>query len=82
MTTNPTMTPTFESAMLSFSSGLNSRAELVPSPRAYAQNGAPRRWLGEKILLSLSFNVNLAYRRNYREERGYCCRTSKCEQLT
>jgi hypothetical protein len=29
-------------------SGVNSRAELVPSPRAYARNGAPRRWLGDK----------------------------------
>jgi hypothetical protein len=26
--------------------GVNSRAELVPSPRAYALNGAPHRWLG------------------------------------
>jgi hypothetical protein len=31
------------------SPGVNSRAELVPSPRAYARNGAPRRWLGENI---------------------------------
>jgi hypothetical protein len=30
------------------SPGVNSRAELVPSPRAYARNGAPRRWLGDK----------------------------------
>ncbi len=29
MTTHPTMTTTFESAMLSFSLGVNSRAELV-----------------------------------------------------
>ena len=27
----------------------NSRAELVPSPRAYARNGASRRWLGENF---------------------------------
>ena len=27
----------------------NSRAELVPSPRAYARNGASRRWLGDHI---------------------------------
>jgi hypothetical protein len=26
---------------------VNSRAELVPSPRAYAPNGALRRWLGD-----------------------------------
>ena len=26
----------------------NSRAKLVPSPRAYARNGALRRWLGDK----------------------------------
>ena len=36
MTTHPTMTTTFESSMLSFSPGVNSRAE--PSPRAYARN--------------------------------------------
>ncbi len=48
MTTHPTMTITFESVMLSFSPGVNSRAELVTSPRAYARNGASRRWLGDK----------------------------------
>jgi hypothetical protein len=31
------------------SPGVNSRAELVPSPRVYARNGAPRRWLGDEI---------------------------------
>jgi hypothetical protein len=31
-------------------SDVNSRAELITSPRAYARNGAPRRWLGEKIM--------------------------------
>jgi hypothetical protein len=31
------------------SPGVNSRTELVPSPRAYARNGAPRRWLGENV---------------------------------
>jgi hypothetical protein len=30
------------------SPGINSRAELVPSPRAYARNGAPRRWLEDR----------------------------------
>jgi hypothetical protein len=35
----------FTSAFLS--PGVNSRAELLPSPRAYARNGAPRRWLGD-----------------------------------
>jgi hypothetical protein len=30
------------------SQGVISRAELVPSPRAYSRNGAPRRWLGDK----------------------------------
>jgi hypothetical protein len=29
------------------SPGVNRRAELVPSPQAYARNGAPRRWLGD-----------------------------------
>ena len=31
----------------------NSRAELVPSPRAYARNGASRRWLGENAKFCL-----------------------------
>jgi presenilin-like A22 family membrane protease len=30
------------------SPGVNSRAELVPSLRAYARNGAPHYWLGDK----------------------------------
>jgi hypothetical protein len=30
------------------SPGVNSRGVLVPSPRAYARNGAARRWLGDK----------------------------------
>jgi hypothetical protein len=33
------------------SPGVNSRAELVPSPQAYARNGAPRRWLGEYFFI-------------------------------
>jgi hypothetical protein len=28
--------------------GVNSRAELLPSPQAYARNGTPRRWLRDK----------------------------------
>jgi hypothetical protein len=32
------------------SPGVNSVAELVPSPWAYARNGARRRWLGDKII--------------------------------
>jgi hypothetical protein len=36
------------SANAFLSPGVNSRVELVPSPRAYAPNGAPRRWLGDK----------------------------------
>jgi hypothetical protein len=35
--------------MLFFSPGENSRTELVPTPRAYARNGALRRWLGDNI---------------------------------
>jgi hypothetical protein len=31
------------------SPGVDNRGELVPSPRAYAWNGAPRRWLGDYI---------------------------------
>ena len=34
------------------SPGVNSRAELVPSPRAYAQNGVPRRWFGEMLSIT------------------------------
>jgi hypothetical protein len=34
--------------------GVNSRTELVPSPRAYARNGAPRRWLGNNATCVLS----------------------------
>jgi hypothetical protein len=37
------------------SPGVNSRGELVPSPRDYARNGAPRRWLGD--YLDLEFEV-------------------------
>ena len=33
------------------SPGVNNRVELVPSPRTYARNGAPRRWLGENNYL-------------------------------
>jgi hypothetical protein len=39
------------SLMLSFpflSSVVNSRGELVPSPRANARNAAPCRWLGDQ----------------------------------
>ena len=38
----------------------NSRAELVPSPRAYARNGASRRWLGDK---DVGLNVGPVKRR-------------------
>jgi hypothetical protein len=33
--------------------GVNSRAKLAPSPRTYARNGAPRRWLGDNIHFGL-----------------------------
>jgi hypothetical protein len=36
---------TLDFANAFLSPGVNSRAELVPSPRAYARKGAPRRWL-------------------------------------
>jgi hypothetical protein len=38
---------TLDFANASLSPGVNSRAELVPSARANARNGTPRRWLGE-----------------------------------
>ena len=31
--------------------GVNRRAKLVPSHRAYARNGASRRWLGDYTLI-------------------------------
>jgi hypothetical protein len=39
---------TLDFANAFLSQGVNSRAELVPSPLAYARNGAPRRWLWDK----------------------------------
>jgi hypothetical protein len=44
--------------------GVNSRAELVPSPRANARNGALRRWLGKKIFRGwvIIFPTGLSYR--------------------
>ena len=43
--------------------GVNSRAELVPSPRAYAGNGASRRWLGD--------NRDLKQTGRQRDDDGY-----------
>ena len=40
------------------SPGINSRAELVPSPRAYVRNGATRRWLGEYYCVKSRVNIN------------------------
>jgi hypothetical protein len=37
---------TLDSASAFLSPVVNNRTELVPSLRAYARNGAPRRWLG------------------------------------
>jgi hypothetical protein len=39
---------TLDLANASLSPGVNSRGELVPSPRADARNGTPRRWLGDQ----------------------------------
>ena len=50
MTTHPTMTPTFESAMLSFSPGVNSRAELV----TLASSGTKNYGLKDKASLFLN----------------------------
>ena len=36
--------------------GVNSRTELVPSPRANARNGASRRWLGENTSLQVNMD--------------------------
>jgi hypothetical protein len=59
----------FASAFLS--PGVNSRAELVPSPRAYARNGAPRRWLGGKRIWTycrILKNVQ-SFKKFYRRKR-------------
>jgi hypothetical protein len=40
---------TLDFSNASLSAGVNSRAELVPSPLGNARNGAPRRWLGDYI---------------------------------
>jgi hypothetical protein len=52
------------------SPGVNSRGELIPSPRAYARNGAPRRWLRGKtpahavnITNNKDFGAFLGFRR-------------------
>jgi hypothetical protein len=58
----------FASAFLS--PCVNSRGELVPSPRAYARNGAPRRWLGGNNLKNwCDFNL-LVERHDLLEDRG------------
>lgn len=57
-------TSDFANAFLS--PGVNSRAELVPSPRAYARNGASRRWLGENCFChrrNLRHKMSLNYQR-------------------
>jgi hypothetical protein len=50
--------------------GVNSRAELVPSLRAYARNGALRRWLGGNALDSLTILISVkgerAWKRQYK----------------
>jgi hypothetical protein len=37
----------YSTSTISLAKGVNSRAELLPSPLAYARNGAARRWLGD-----------------------------------
>jgi hypothetical protein len=44
------------------SPGVNSQAELVPSSRAYARNGAPFRWLGDKVHAKLIHFYSLKYK--------------------
>jgi hypothetical protein len=63
MTTHPTRTVThardhwwtsdFANALVFLD--VNSRAEIVPSPQAYARNGASRLWLGDKVAFMLRF---------------------------
>jgi hypothetical protein len=40
---------TLDFATAFVSPDVNGWPELVPSPRAYARNGAPRRWLGDEV---------------------------------
>jgi hypothetical protein len=60
----------FASAFLS--PGVNSRGELVPSPLAYARNGALRSWLGGK-----SAKINLCYRNIRNQAQWASMRSSK-----
>jgi hypothetical protein len=41
------------------SPGVNSRAELVPSPQAYARKGALRCWLRDKFIRNLKCKGNM-----------------------
>jgi hypothetical protein len=50
---------TLDFANAFLSPGVNSRAELVPSPRAYVRNSAPRRWLGDKLYTANCIKVVL-----------------------
>jgi hypothetical protein len=53
------------------SPGVNSLAELVPSPRAYARNGAPRRWLGDedgKFTFMNGMNYHLSLQSYYQPQ--------------
>jgi hypothetical protein len=47
------------------SPGVNSLAELVPSPRVYAWNGAPRRWLGEYAWKIIDWLTTLQFYYNF-----------------
>ena len=47
-----------------FSPGVNSRGELVPSPRANARNGAPRRWLGENYRVTMTTTLDTSCSKN------------------
>ncbi len=40
---------------------VNAKAELVPSPRAYARNGAPRRWLGDNKQIVTALNILIMF---------------------
>ncbi len=57
MTTHPTMTPTFESAMLSFPPGVNNRAELVTLAAGLRPEQRFDRAVGSGIIVQLSWLI-------------------------
>ena len=60
--------------------GVNSRAELVPSPRANAPNGASRRWLGDKGRRSRTPPVYSLFK--FQSKFMFCIKMKDCLLIT